>query len=276
MKHKLMWPGHRRGALMSTWDDGTIFDRKLVAIFDRHGLKGTFALNSGFLGLSAQASGWRDYVRAEEVKTLYARHEINSHTVQHPHLWHLSGEAMRWQFTEDRRRLEALVGYPVRGAVIPFGWETGAEHMARVFEGLGFRYARFTHTTLRCEWPANFLSWHPTAHCGADLDALWKTFAGEMDRGCAPLLNVWGHSFEFEDAQRWDSLEAFAAQAGTHAQVWHATAGEVYDYLTAWRNLSWSCDGATALNTSAVSLCLEYDKKPVTLAPGECRNFEAS
>lgn len=260
---------------MSTWDDGTEFDRKLVEIFDRHGLKGTFALNSGFLGLSARESGWKNYVRPDEVKTLYARHEINSHTVQHPHLWHLSAEALRWQFTEDRRRLEALTGYPVRGAVIPYGWESGDEYMVRVFDGLGFRYTRRTEPTLRFEWPAEFLRWRPTAHCGTDLAVLWKSFAGELERGGLPLLNLWGHSYELEDAQRWDQMDAFAAQAGAHAQVWHATAGEVYDYLTAWRSLAWSSDGTMAYNTSATTLCLEYDKKPVILAPGERRNFEA-
>ena len=33
-----------------SYDDGTIHDRRLVEIFNKYGIKGTFHLNSGFLG----------------------------------------------------------------------------------------------------------------------------------------------------------------------------------------------------------------------------------
>ena len=76
------WPHGKAGALTSSWDDGTIHDRKLVSIFNRWGLKATWNLNSGMMGLTAAESGWKDYISASEVKDLYAGHEVACHLVK--------------------------------------------------------------------------------------------------------------------------------------------------------------------------------------------------
>ncbi|HBD10247.1 MAG TPA: polysaccharide deacetylase, partial [Syntrophobacteraceae bacterium] len=70
------WPRGKAAALTSSWDDGTIHDRKLVSILNRWGLKGTWNLNSGTLGLTAAQSGWQDYIDASEGKDLYAGHGV--------------------------------------------------------------------------------------------------------------------------------------------------------------------------------------------------------
>lgn len=56
---QFLWPNGHRVALTSCWDDGTIYDRQLVAIMNRYGLKGSFNLCSGKFGLNAEQSGWR-------------------------------------------------------------------------------------------------------------------------------------------------------------------------------------------------------------------------
>ena len=43
------FPGNKRFAVTTSWDDGTIFDRQLVAFMNEVGLKGTFNLNSANL-----------------------------------------------------------------------------------------------------------------------------------------------------------------------------------------------------------------------------------
>ena len=43
------WPNGKAGALTTSWDDGTAHDRRLVAIFNKYGIKGTFNINSGVL-----------------------------------------------------------------------------------------------------------------------------------------------------------------------------------------------------------------------------------
>ena len=266
---RFSWPDGKRGALTSSWDDGTEYDRRLIAIFNEHGIKGSFYLNSGALGKTAAQSGWKNYVTADEVATLYRGQEVGSHTVTHPHLWQIPGATLRWEFTEDRRRLEALVGYPMRGAVMPFGWESGLDIMADQLGGLGFRYVRRTQLTDRFEHPADFLRWRPTAHCSADLSALWARYVVELARLPGTLLNLWGHSYEFEERQEWAKVEAWARAVGATAGVWHATQGEVYDYLTAWRSLAWSVAGDVVYNTSATTVFFSYDTKLLSVAPGQ-------
>ena len=42
-----LFPGHKKKALTMSYDDGTIHDRRLVEIFNKYGIRGTFHLNSG-------------------------------------------------------------------------------------------------------------------------------------------------------------------------------------------------------------------------------------
>ena len=59
------YPQGLKKALTFSYDDGREFDRRLVEVFNQHGLKGTFHLNSGTLGLHAPN---RDFVAPREVK----------------------------------------------------------------------------------------------------------------------------------------------------------------------------------------------------------------
>lgn len=55
----MRFPGFKYKALTLSYDDDVIFDKKLMEILDKHGLKCTFNLNSG---LFAEKSGDRDDV----------------------------------------------------------------------------------------------------------------------------------------------------------------------------------------------------------------------
>ena len=52
----MRFPGFKYKALTLSYDDDVIFDKKLMEILDKHGLKCTFNLNSG---LFAEKSGDR-------------------------------------------------------------------------------------------------------------------------------------------------------------------------------------------------------------------------
>jgi hypothetical protein len=274
MKHiRFRWPDWKPGALTSSWDDGTECDRRLVAIFNQHGLKGSFYLNSGALGKSAKESGWKNYVTAGEVATLYPGHEIGSHTISHPHPWQVPEEILRHEFTADRACLEQLAGYPIRGAVIPFGWPAGHAILPDQLGTWGFRYVRFTELNDRFDHPGDFLRWQPTAHCSMDLESLWHRFQERMKDTPGVLFYLWGHSYEFEDRKEWGKIEAWARLAGGTEGVWHATNGQIYDYITAWRHTAWSEDGRKATNPSAQTLFFTVDGARVKLEPGQTQSF---
>ena len=71
----MKFPEGRGKALTFSYDDGTIHDRRLVEIFNRYGMKGTFNLNSGVAN--------DDRVPQKEFKKLYQGHEIACHGLTH-------------------------------------------------------------------------------------------------------------------------------------------------------------------------------------------------
>lgn len=266
---KFLWPDGKRVALTSCWDDGTTYDRRLIAIFNQHGLKASFNLCSGKFGLDAQQSAWKAFVREDEVAALYAGHEVCSHTVDHPRVWSVPVDQLRWEILEDRRRLEALVGYPVRGFVIPYGWATGYDQTMELLRYCGFKYVRHTAGIPEFEHPADFMDWHPTGHCSADLPRLWASMRQRSLDQPGQLFYVWGHSYEFDDDLGWDGIETFARLAGASPGVYHATKGEIYDYISAWCNLDWSLDGTLVRNNSALPVWFLRGGQTMRIGSGE-------
>ena len=271
---QFLWPGGRRLALTSCWDDGTVHDRRLVGLLNRYGLKGSFNLCSGKLGLSAEQSGWKEFIRADEVAVLYKGHEVCSHSVNHPRMWSLPLDQLRWEVLEDRRRLEALVGYPVRGFAIPYSWPTGHDWSVQFLRSCGFKYMRHTTSIPEFEHPADFMDWHPTAHCHADLPGLWASMLERSLDQPGQLFYLWGHSYEFEDEWGWEAIEAFAQLAGETDGVYHASKGDVYDYVIAWRSMDWSLDGTLARNNSALPLWFLRSGKTVKIESGQSLRLE--
>ena len=71
------FPGGKHKALTMSYDDGKLQDRRLVEIFNRYGIRGTFNLNSGLFGRPER-------IDAAEIPELYRGHEVACHTVTHP------------------------------------------------------------------------------------------------------------------------------------------------------------------------------------------------
>ena len=101
------FPEGKFKVLTMSYDDGRTADRRLVEIFNRYGIKGTFHLNGGLIGQG-------DRVTEEEIPELYAGHEVSAHTLTHPTIARCSKEQLVYEIMEDRKRLEGIVGYPVR------------------------------------------------------------------------------------------------------------------------------------------------------------------
>jgi len=271
---KFLWKDGKRIALISCWDDGTEHDRRLVAILNHYGLKASFNLVSGKFGQSAEQSGWKEFIRTDELATLYQGHEVCSHSVNHPRVWSVPVDQFRWEVLEDRRRLEELVGYPVRGFAIPYNWPTGQDWCREFIKSCGFKYMRNSDSVPQFEHPSDFMDWHPTAHCSADLPNLWASMLQRNSDQPGQLFYVHGHSYEFEDDWGWEVIESFAKLAGETAGVYHATKGEIYDYVTAWRAMDWSLDGNIVRNNSAIPLWFLRNGQTVKIESGQLLRLE--
>lgn len=84
------FPGGKFKALTMSYDDGRIADRRLVEIFNKYGIKGTFNINSGLLGTS-------DRLSMDEIRELYKGHEVAIHTLTHPTLTRCPNEQIVYE-----------------------------------------------------------------------------------------------------------------------------------------------------------------------------------
>jgi len=257
------YPGGKIIAVTMSYDDGREFDRRLVDIFNQYGLKGTFHLNSGSFGR-------KGYINPEEVGTLYRGHEVSCHTVTHPFLEKLpQGEVIR-EISEDRATLERLSGGLVRGMSYPYG--TYNQSVIDLLRVCGMEYSRTVTSTNGFGIPGDFMRWHPTCHhqnCLEAWDRLKFTLEKRPYAVNGSLFYVWGHSYEFDNNQNWDLIEAFAEKVGGRENFWYATNLEIMEYVEASRRLRYSADRKKIYNPSSISVWVSVDGDALEIPAGE-------
>lgn len=261
------WPEGNQGACTSSWDDGTTHDYRLVEMFDRYGLKATWNLNSGMLSKNAEQSHWKDYIQKEDVKRLYQDHEVAVHTVHHPRPWLMHSSQFAVEILEDKKALEALVGYPIIGFCYPFGRGHDPDLLNQTVYSCGLRYARSSQGQTSFDLPKDFLRWQGLGHYTIDLRAQWKRFC-QYD-GPDKLFNFWGHSYECEDRNNWHVVEDFCKAVADTEGIWHATHGQIYRYVTAWQALEVATDGGMIYNPSSIAVWVRDSQGFQKIAPGE-------
>ena len=256
-----LYPEGKIGAITMSYDDGNIADKRLVEIFNKYGFKGTFHLNGGRLVTET-------VVAHEEYASLYKGHEVSCHMYTHPFPKNCPDTVLVNEIMEDRKTLEKACGYTVRGMSYPFG--EFSDHAIEILICCGMKYARTTVSTNNFGLPEDFMKWHPTTHHKGDLKKLFDAFIAANDRykrlNC---LYIWGHSYEFDRENNWNIIEEFCEYASGRDDIWYATNIEIYDYVTACRNLMVSVDGTKIYNPSNISVWVSADDKPVEIKPGE-------
>ena len=70
------FPGGKHKVLTMSYDDGRLEDRRLVELFNRYGIRGTFNLNGGLPR--------PERIPESEWVELYKGHEVACHTYHHP------------------------------------------------------------------------------------------------------------------------------------------------------------------------------------------------
>jgi peptidoglycan-N-acetylglucosamine deacetylase len=251
----------KKHILTMSYDDGPDADRKLVEIFNKYGVRGTFHINSGTLG-------GPNKINKNELPLLYINHEVAVHSVSHPHLEKIPLQNVVQEIMQDRQNLEQLCGYPVRGMSFPFG--TYNDDVLNIIRSCGIAYSRTTNSTGGFGVPSNFLTWNPTCHHKSELGTSAARFISDLNNSRrSNLFYVWGHSYEFNNDNNWDLVEAFCKQVAGHEQVWYATNIEIFDYITAQKNLQLSVDNNIIFNPSAQSVWVSCKGDTIEIKGGE-------
>lgn len=264
MRYKILFPEGRKSAFTLSYDDGQVYDRRLVELFNKYGLKGTFHLNAGMLDVKNEKD---EFLKKEEIKDLFAGHEVACHGYTHPWFSQLTHTRLVEEILDDKRELERLIKQPVRGMSYPYG--DYSEEICSVAGALGIEYSRTVDNTNAFHIPKDFLLWNPTCHHNADVFALAERFLNPMHYVDLQLFYVWGHSFEFHRENSWERMEKFCAAIAGNKEVWYATNIQIKEYLCAAKSLIATADHDVIYNPSALTVWINAEGSTVKIDAGE-------
>lgn len=257
------FPDGRQKALTMSYDDATRQDIRLTELFNRHGIKGTFHINSGLLGKDTHS----ERLSRGELVSVYAGHEIAAHGYRHNALSAVPDEQIAEEVLADRAALEELTGAPVRG--ISYAYGSVSDRVVRSLEALGVAYCRTVWSTDGFDLPEDFLRWQPTCHHNKNLLETADRFLRESTKLYGRLLYVWGHSVEFDRDGNWDMIEAFCEKLGMREELWYATNLEIVEYQRAVQRLQFSVDRHHVFNPSAMDVWISADGEPKEVPSGK-------
>lgn len=254
------FPDGKHKVLTMSYDDGKLADRKLISIFNRYGIKGTFHINAGLFQDERR-------IKPDEFLELYRGHEVSCHTYTHPTIARCPMEQVIRQVLEDREGLERIMGYPVRGLSYPNG--SYSKEIMEVLPKLGIKYSRVVGNTDGFAMPENYLEWKATCHHNHNLMALGQEFVDLHKTQYLYMMYVWGHSYEFDDKGNWDLIEDFCKLVSGKEDIWYATNIQIVDYMEAAKRLQFAADMSFVYNPSVQTVWLSVDKEIVAVAGGE-------
>lgn len=225
----------KKKAVTFSFDDGVTQDIRAIEILNKYGLKATFNLNSAFLGLDGylDRNGKRvshNKVHAEDVKAVYAGHEIACHTLTHPNLVELDEKTIVWQVEEDRKILSDISGQEVVGMAYPCGGVNNDDRVAEIIgRETGVKYSRTTSSDYGFSRQSNLLRFNPTVYY-IDTDKMFELAEKflESDFEEDGLLYVWGHTYEMDAGYiSWERFEEFCKLISGKKDVFYGTNKEV-------------------------------------------------
>lgn len=253
------FPGGKHKALTMSYDDGKHEDRRLVSLFNKHGIRGTFNLNSGLEG---------DPVRIPQAEypDLYKGHEVACHTVSHPTIARCPLTSVAREVIDDRIKLEQIMGYPVRGLAYPNG--SFSKEICDMLPQLGIRYGRVVGNSENFDIPEDFLRWKATCHHNYKLMELGRQFVEDKKKQYLRLMYVWGHSYEFTNHDNWNVIEEFCELVGERDDIWYATNIEIVDYMDVVKMAQFAADNSFVYNPCAQSLWLAVEDDQIIEVKG--------
>lgn len=247
-----IFPGGKKRIVTFSYDDGHINDIRLVSLFNKYGVKGTFHLNDKRVGFND---------RKDSLRELYLGHEISCHTSSHGFLTNMPEASIINEVFENRRVLEEIAGYPVVGMSYPSG--DYSKSVESALAACGIVYSRTVVATENFALPDNFLEWHPTCHHNKALPLCEKFMAGIDSQWSRPLLYIWGHAHELRCEADWEHIEKILATVSGSDKIWYATNIEIYRYRQAQKSLVVSADEKILYNPSALDVWVEKDKTDI-------------
>lgn len=258
------FPEGKHKVLTMSYDDGQLFDKPLIDIFNKYGIKGTFHLND-------VTSEDKRKIKFDDIKSVYQGHEVSCHTLTHPTIERCPIDQVVQQVIENRKELEAACGYPVRGMSYPNG--SYSQEIINMLPHCGIEYSRIVGNTDDFAMPRNYLEWKSTCHHSHNLMQNAERFAALNKTQYLYMMYVWGHSYEFDRDNSWELIEGFCKYIGGRDDIWYATNIEIVDYMNAAKNLKYTASADMVYNPSAIPVWISVDGEKYKIEPGATVNI---
>lgn len=272
MNLNMRFPNWKFKALTLSYDDGVIYDKHLIDILDEYGIKSTFNINSGLFRSELNCDNDDRRMTLDEAKRIYINsgHELAAHTYSHPVITNLRYNDILNEIYWDKSKIEKEFGIIVRGYAAPYGCLS--KMVDEVLRSCGIVYQRTVEETLKMDLPEDWIRLNGTCHHNnpqlmnlAKSLVEWKP---KHDDSCR-MFYVWGHSYEFEDNDNWNVMENFCEYIGQRRDIWYATNIEIYNYVSAWKNLQTDNENKIIYNPSAITVWIEKNGKLYKVKSGE-------
>lgn len=218
-----MWDGKKKAVTFS-FDDGLIYDIRLVALMNKYKVKGTFNISLGLLGTKEV------YLSPQQVKEVYKGHEVAAHAYTHKDLTKCDDESVIREIEQDRRGLSELVGYEVVGMAYPYG--AFNDRVVNLIQNhTEIRYARTVNQAKGFALQTDLFRFKPTTHSNrieetfSMIDDFLSSTTDEPQ-----LLYIWGHSYEFawkDFAMTWEKMEELLQRIAGRRDIFYGTNKEI-------------------------------------------------
>lgn len=272
----MRFPEGREKAVTFSYDDGVAADKKLIKIFDKFGMKGTFNLNNELFDVP-QWHGRMD--EAETISTYKdSGHEVALHGARHIFLNRVPAPLAIKEVANNRAWLEEKFGCIVNGMAYAYNGQNAEAEAA--IKALGIQYARTTVSTHSFAIPTDWLHLDPTVHhtelCMEELtEQFLSGKPSDSPKNREPwLFYIWGHAYEFDDNDDWDRIEYLCRRVSADGGVWAATNGDICDYVKCYNALVYSLDGERVFNPTHRAVWVEIRGKVYKIESGKTVVFE--
>jgi peptidoglycan/xylan/chitin deacetylase (PgdA/CDA1 family) len=271
----MRYPGFKAKAMTLSYDDGVVQDERLIKIMNENGLKGTFNINSALFDFGKRRLSKNDAIKLY----LENKMEVAMHGENHYFATATPNGVMMREFLFDKLNLEQDFGCIVRGMAYANGRYN--DDIKTTLKLLGVCYARAVCSTKSFGLPTDWLELQPTVrHADPELMEILERFIKlSPDKSYVKnpvLFYLWGHSYEFDDADNWFVIENFAKRVSECDDIYHATNIEIYDYVKAFDSLIYSADGSIVYNPTATDVYVRVgyaDGKNVLIKAGETKKI---
>ena len=154
----MRFPGGMEKAITFSYDDGVVADKKLIAILDKYGLKGTFNLNSKLFNVPE----WHGRMDEEQTINTFKNsgHEVALHGARHIFLGKVPLPLAVKEVADNRAYLEEKFGCIVNG--MAYAYSGVDDETVQALKALGVQYARTTVSTHSFAIPSDWLHLNST------------------------------------------------------------------------------------------------------------------